>query len=171
MKKNVQIPLFWKKWKGFIGLHGCWRLTLWTDNVGHLHYDSNLEYLILVTILKSSTLGCQQDRDTIMFMTFWCWQLIVSDNFWVFWINVGHHHVRVALMLVKSHRFRMLAIDLVHWWNHQHNEKSRQHNDCATKITMSPTSLSPHVRLLTQKTRHLIEKLCKWISQNFNGIK
>ena len=39
-------------------------------------------------------------------------------------------------------KFEMLVTDLIHWENHQHNEKSRQHNDSATNITMSPT-LSP----------------------------
>ena len=31
-------------------------------------------------------------------------------------------------------RFRMLVTDLIHWENHQHNEKSRQHNDSGTNI-------------------------------------
>ena len=31
-------------------------------------------------------------------------------------------------------RFRMLVTDLIHWENHQHNAKSRQHNDSATNI-------------------------------------
>ena len=31
-------------------------------------------------------------------------------------------------------RFRMLVTDLIHRENHQHNEKSRQHNDSATNI-------------------------------------
>ena len=30
--------------------------------------------------------------------------------------------------------FRMLVTELIHWENHQHNEKSRQHNDSATNI-------------------------------------
>ena len=49
-------------------------------------------------------------------------------------------------------RFRMLVTDLIHWINHQHNAKSRQHIDSVanisnhykvTNVTMSPTSLSP----------------------------
>ena len=34
-----------------------------------------------------------------------------------------------------SSRFRMLATDLINWENHQHNEKSRQHNSSATNIS------------------------------------
>ena len=32
-------------------------------------------------------------------------------------------------------KFQMLVTDLIHWENHQHNEKSRQHNDSATNIS------------------------------------
>ena len=45
----------------------------------------------------------------------------------------------------------MLVTDLIHWKNHQHNEKSRQYNDSVghhhkiTDITLSPTSLSPTI--------------------------
>ena len=31
--------------------------------------------------------------------------------------------------------FRILITDSIHWENHQHNEKSRQHNDSATSIS------------------------------------
>ena len=31
-------------------------------------------------------------------------------------------------------KLEMLVTDLIHGENHQHNEKSRQHNDSATKI-------------------------------------
>ena len=52
-------------------------------------------------------------------------------------------------------RFRMLVTDLMHWENHQHNEKVTNiivlpptseisHHHKVIKITMSPTSLSPH---------------------------
>ena len=35
----------------------------------------------------------------------------------------------------------MLVTDLIHWENHQHNEKSHQHNNSATNIrNQSPTS-------------------------------
>ena len=161
--------------------------------VGHLHNDSNLENLSFVTILKSSTLGCQQHRDTIMFMTTWCWQLKVSDNFWIFGINVGQHNVRVALMLVTDvgdqicwwkdwdvgHRFRMLTTDLIHWRNQQNNENSRQHNitvtSCSTFNTKksSPTYFTNidvaqhHCSLegeLFKVTK--IEKLWNWILIN-----
>ena len=56
----------------------------------------------------------------------------------------------VACQMCVDDKFEMLVTDLIHWKNHQHNEKSRQHIDLATKIsnkviekTMSPTSLSP----------------------------
>ena len=41
--------------------------------------------------------------------------------------------------------FKMLVTDLIHWKNHQHNEKSRQHDDHhkITNISLSLTSLSP----------------------------
>ena len=48
----------------------------------------------------------------------------------------------VTLMLVTDvgdqcvgDMFEMLVTDLIHWKYHQHNEKSRQHNDSATNIS------------------------------------
>ena len=42
-------------------------------------------------------------------------------------------------------RFRMLVTDLIHWENHQHNEKSRQHHDSATNIwNHSPSKIQQH---------------------------
>ena len=60
-------------------------------------------------------------------------------------------------------RFRMLVTDLIHWENHQHNEKvlnimilsptsEISHHDKVTNITMSPTSLSPFTSRLGEKT-------------------
>jgi len=42
-------------------------------------------------------------------------------------------------------RFRMLVTDLIHWENHKHNEKRRQHNDSATNIwNKSPSESHQH---------------------------
>ena len=42
-------------------------------------------------------------------------------------------------------RFRMLVTDLIHWENHQHHEKSLQHNDSATNISnQSPSESHQH---------------------------
>ena len=42
-------------------------------------------------------------------------------------------------------RFRMLVTDLIHWKNHQHNEKNHQHNDSVTNIsTRSPSKSHQH---------------------------
>jgi len=49
---------------------------------------------------------------------------------------------RVTSMLVRDvgDKFEMLVTDLMHWKNHQHNEKSRQHIDSGTNISnQSPT--------------------------------
>ena len=39
-------------------------------------------------------------------------------------------------------RFIMLVTYLIHWENHQHNEKSRQHNESATNISNQSPSWS-----------------------------
>ena len=41
-------------------------------------------------------------------------------------------------------RFRMLVTDLIHWKNHQHNEKNHQHND-VTNITVTHLRVSVRI--------------------------
>ena len=48
-------------------------------------------------------------------------------------------------------KFEMLVTDLIHWENHQHSEKSRQHLKSVTIRTMSPKSLSPFALNLPQR--------------------
>ena len=80
-------------------------------------------------------------------------------------------------------RFGMLVTNLIHWKNHQHNEKAANimilpptsqlnHHNKVTNITMSPTSLSPSDGLIrnqyyidaidSQNRQHLnYQKCCK----------
>ena len=45
----------------------------------------------------------------------------------------------------------MLVTDLIHWENHQHNEKSRQHNDSFTNISNQSHQHHCHQRLFDDK--------------------
>ena len=54
--------------------------------------------------------------------------------------SIGRHRLhrcwwRMLETKFVGDKFEMLVIDLIHWENHQHNEKSRQHNDSATNIS------------------------------------
>ena len=55
-------------------------------------------------------------------------------------------------------RFRMLVTDLIH----QHNEKSRQHNDSATVLptTVLPTSHHPKITNITMSPTSLTPRNC-----------
>ena len=41
----------------------------------------------------------------------------------------------VAGQMCVDDKFEMLVTDLIHWKNHQHNEKSCEHIDSVTKIS------------------------------------
>ena len=53
----------------------------------------------------------------------------------------------------------MLVTDLTHWKNHQHNEKSRQHNNHVTKILNRSLSFSQQHNDVTNIT------VTKWHEQ------
>ena len=79
---------------------------------------------------------------------FQCISLITRHIFRFEWENKMHIIWRVISMLMTDFgdqmcwwqirddgdRFRMLVTDSIHWENHQHNEKGRQHNDSAANI-------------------------------------
>ena len=46
----------------------------------------------------------------------------------------------------------MLVTDLIHWENHHHNEKSRQHNDSVTNILNRSSSLNHQHKVITNIT-------------------
>jgi len=54
--------------------------------------------------------------------------------------SIGRHRLdrcwwRILETKCVGDKFEMSLTDLMHWENHQHNEKSRQHNDSATNIS------------------------------------
>ena len=87
-----------------------------------------------------------------------CWRKLVTWFVLNYYLNPFFNDEFVGIILVTAmlvtdvgdqmccwqvwdvgDRFRMLVTDLIHWENHQHNEKSRQHNDFANIWNQSPT--------------------------------
>jgi len=100
------------------------------------------------------------------------------------YIDVGDGCWRPNVLVTSLRCWWLIQVtDLIHWENHQHNGKSRQHNDSitnisnrlpssshqhndVTNITMSPTSLSPNINV-TEKI--LKFHLC-WNFLNFLNL-